>query len=264
MKRRWMVGSTEAELAEFAKSRNALDEVPPLVGRAQRGADAEAPPSPFASKVKPEDEERVLDMVTVEVYADDPHWSNDKNYAVIFKTLPPRTDADAAEAIARGDRTAAAEEKLYLKSEKDDPARWSAFWELNRRWRRMEAWLGAESSRNLFKNPDSGLSRWLPLWKSYSHDFKRGIDRSDPVEIAQNTSDMERSLAWFGYPKAYHPKDPNNKEVIKPQRKGDGIDVDPSPRRRVSTQTSWLTALLVGAVVVGTGWLALKLRRSPS
>ena len=262
--KRWRIGGSEEDLAAFAKSRNALDEVPPLSGRSQHGQDAEAPPSPFASKVKPEDERRVLDMVTVNVYADDPHWSDDKKNAVIFRTLPPRTDADAAEAIARGERTAAAEEKLYLKGDKDDPARWSAFWDLNRRWRRMEAWLGAESSRNLFKNPESGLSRWLPLWKSYSHDFKRGIDRSDPVEVAQNTSDMERSLSWFGYPKAYHQKDPNNKESIKPQRKGDGTDVDPTAGRSGSSQVGWMWAAIIGVTVLGGGWLALKIRRSAS
>mgnify|MGYP003593149634 CR=1 FL=1 len=263
-KRIRMAGVSDDELIGFTKSRNQLDEVPPMSGRMQMVSDAEAPPSPLASKINPEQEKKLLEMVTLEIYADDAHWDgpgpDHAGQKVVWTELPPMTDDEAAKAIERADRVANAEQSFYPKTEKDDAQRWATFWDLNRRWRRVEAWLGAGASRRLGVSPASGLSRWLPLWKSYSHDFKRGIDRADPAEIQQNTADLERELGWYGFPKAYHPKDPAQKEALKEQRKGDGLISDNTPRPSISTQNKWVWGLVLGAAVMGGGYIYLRLR----
>ena len=244
-----IVGSAETDVA--------LDIVPPLSGSTQRGSQPEALKSPFASQVSPADEKRVLDMVKGLIYADEPGSSP-------LEVLPPQTDADAARAIARGNQVADAEEALYLKRPTEDLERWKKFWGLNRRWRRAEAWMGAAEGRRLYAElPElSGVARWMPLWKSFSHDFKRGIDRADPVEVSMNTDDLEKYLAWFGYPKAWHTKNSHG-QSLRDLRKGDGLTWDDTERPPVSTFSVGGWAVFTSLIVLVGGLAYVRFRRGP-
>lgn len=248
---------TPEQVDAFAHSRDALDDVPPLVGRIAMGDDSEAAPSPFSATLKPEDESKLLERVKRLVYADDPlytrlSWADGQ-------PLPPRDASAARDAIARGDEAAAAEAAFYPRRTSDSADRWERFWALNRRWRRAEAWLGATSAATMYRGGVAGFARWIRLWKSFSHDFKRGIDRADPVELEATTRDMETELGWYGYPGPYHPKDSSNKGRVRAPGEGLWQAVEGASPARAALP-AWAMVTLGTVVVVGAITAALAFR----
>lgn len=248
-----LAGDYTPELQAFDHARDALDEVPPLAGQKQYGERPEAAPSPLASSVRAEDDRALLRRVTELVYADDPTYSK-LDFGTHAHPLPPQSDAEARDAIGRGEHAASLEEHHYPKGSTDDD-RWRRFWALNRRWRRVEAWLGMWGSGSWWNcqgQCDAAAQpfrRWLAAWRGYSHDFKRGVDRGDTSELEPVTADLERMAGWYGFPRQYHPKDPANTEHVR-ERHGDGLETDQPAPRSLST-TAKLAIGAVGVVTMG-------------
>lgn len=135
---------------------------------------------------------------------------------------PPTTRAEAAARLQNADRAAAMEQAFYPrrgfrsraakgtdsfwgKSIEDEPSGevWAAFWQLNRDFRRVQAWGGyALGTRAVLPQ----MREHLNAWREFSHAWKTGFARD--FDLHGITHDHERVMDIAhekGFPDAYRP-----------------------------------------------------------